>query len=52
MVAQLEPQIAPIRDRLPAGFKPRHRRHCRGIGQGQGSVFAGIPLFSLPSSRC
>ncbi len=45
VVAQLEPQIAPIRDRLPAGFKLATGGTVEESAKGQGSVFAGIPLF-------
>jgi len=47
IVARLQPEIAAIQARAPAGYGIAVGGTVEESGKGQGSVFAGIPLFLL-----
>ena len=47
VVGQLEPQLATIRGALPGGYQIVTGGTVEESAKGQGSVFAGIPLFML-----
>jgi multidrug efflux pump len=45
VTAQIQPNLEPIRARLPTGFLLEAGGSVEESGKAQGSVFAGIPLF-------
>lgn len=45
--AQILPQLEPIRAKLPAGYRFEVGGTVEESGRGQGSVFAGMPVFIL-----
>ncbi|MBL8259592.1 MAG: efflux RND transporter permease subunit [Candidatus Competibacteraceae bacterium] len=47
VTAQIEPLLAPVRAKLPQGFRLETGGTVEESAKGQGSVAAGVPLFAL-----